>query len=159
LTPDEFASTLGSAAIRAGALAPVLADFVEHMKGSVKENFIAGGRPVTWIPSKDHPGHRSTLVDTAALMDSATALVEGGRDVLLVAGGGGQPPAKAPTLQGGARFMAKRREGRFVTKRSRKNVTRHEIVIDARPYLLFQGVDLAYLDNGITSFVFQAAVA
>jgi phage gpG-like protein len=157
MTPDEFASAFGSAAVRAGALEPVLADFAEHMKGSLKENFIAGGRPVAWIPSKDHPGHEATLIDTHALMDSTTAFVEGGRDVVLAAGGGGQPPAKAPTLQGGARFTAKRRAGQFVTKRSRKDVTRHEIVIVARPYLLFQDEDLTYLDRQMTGFIFEAA--
>jgi phage gpG-like protein len=152
----------------------VLADFAEHrMKASLKENFIAGGRPVAWIPSEDHPGHRATLVDTGALVDSTTAFVEGGTDVVLAAGGGGQPPAKAPTLQAGARFTAKRRmanslfglsrfhedAGQFVTKRSRKDVTRHEIVIPARPFVLFQDEDIEYLDGLITAFVFPEARA
>jgi phage gpG-like protein len=169
MTPEEFASAFGSAAIRAGSLEPVLADFAEHrMRASLKENFIAGGRPVAWIPSHDHPGHRATLVDTGALVDSTTAFVENGTDVVLAAGGGGQPEAKAPTLQYGARFTAKRRmanslfglsrshedAGQFVTKRSRKDITRHEIVIEARPYLLFQDEDLTYLDHEITDFIF-----
>jgi phage gpG-like protein len=174
LTPDELATAFGSAAIRAGALAPVLEDFAEHrMKNSIKDNFIAGGRPVTWIPSHDHPGHRATLVDRGDLVDSTTAFVEGGTDVVLAAGGEGQPPAKAPALQSGATFTAKRRmanslfglsrfhrdAGRFVAKRSRKDIERHEIVNPARPYLLFQASDLTYLDEKIMAFVFPEAVA
>lgn len=174
MTPDQFATAFGSAAVRAGALAPVLQDFADNrMKPSIKQNFIAGGRPFAWTPSNPHPGHRATLVDTAALMDSTTAFVEGGRDVILAAGGGGQPAAKAPSLQGGSKFTAKRRmanslfgisrfhkdAGRFVTKRSRKDVERHEIVNPPRPFLLFQDEDLAYLDEKIMAFVFPEAVA
>jgi phage gpG-like protein len=174
MTPDEFADSFGQAAIRAGALGPVLADFAVHMESSVKENFIAGGRPVAWDPTKNPPpNHRATLVNTGALVDSTRAFVEGGTDVVLAAGGGGQPPAKAPTLQYGAQFTAKRRmanslfglsrfhedAGRFVTKRSRKDITRHEIVIPARPYLLFQDEDLEYLDREMTDFIFENRVA
>jgi phage gpG-like protein len=193
MSPDELASAFGSASVRAGALGPVLEDFAHYMEGSERQNFIAGGRPVAWIPTKNSDPnryrqphrswaespqrHRATLVNTGQLMDSTTAFVEGGTDVVLAAGGGGQPPAKAPTLQYGARFNMKRRmanslfgmmrnnrdAGRFVSRDSWRladwSQPQHlidlEIVIPPRPYLLFQDEDLLYLDNRLTDFVFE----
>ena len=155
MTPQECADAFGESASRAAALQPVLEDFAERMKGSLKENFIAGGRPVAWTPTLNPPpNHRATLVNTGALLDSTTAFVEGGTDVVLAAGGGGQPPAKAPTLQYGANYAAKQRGGRFVSSRTRKNVQRAAITIPARPYVLFQDADLQYLGDRLPEYVF-----
>jgi phage gpG-like protein len=163
MTPAECVEMLSGAALRAGSLAPILEDFAEHrMKPSIKENFIAGGRPEAWIPSKDHPGHRATLVDHGDLVDSTTAFAENGTDVVLAAGGGGQPPAKAPALQYGAdihRKNVKRLRGQFLAKssRKRKDVTRGEsfdVHLPARPYLLFQDEDLDYLRGTMLAFIF-----
>lgn len=167
MTPGECAAMLGAVAVRAGSLGPVLEDFAEHrMKPSIKENFIAGGRPDGWIPTKNPPpNHRATLVNTADLLDSTTAFVENGTDVVLAAGGGGQPPAKAPALQYGAeihRRNVKRLNGRFLARSSRlrKGVTRGEhmdIVLPARPYLLFQDADLDYLQGTMLAYIFEDA--
>lgn len=165
MTPQEMADTFGALAGRAGSIEPVLNDFAVHMKGSINQNFISGGRPVAWTPVESHPGHRSVLMDSAALYDSSTALREGGTDVVLVAGGNGQRPAKAPSLQYGANFAAKQRTagstgaGKFASKRTRTNVQRTAITLPARPYLIFQDADLDYLGKILPEYVFVLSAA
>jgi phage gpG-like protein len=154
MTPQECANAFGDAAARAGSIGPVLTDFSHHMKGSIKQNFISGGRPVAWAPVESHPGHRSVLIDSGALYDSATAIPEGSTDVVLVAGGNGQRPAKAPSLQYGANFAAKQRGGKFVSKRTRKNYSNAAVTLPARPYLIFQDADLDYLGKILPEYVF-----
>jgi phage gpG-like protein len=158
---QELADTFGEAAARAGDIKPVLVDFSYRMKGSINENFISGGRPVKWTPTQDPPpNHRATLINTGALYDSATAFTEGNTDVVLAAGGSGQPPAKAPTLQYGANYAAKQRVagtpggGTFASKRTRQNVHRSAITIPARPYLIIQDADLDYLGKALPNYVF-----
>lgn len=164
MTPGEFASEFSAAAVRAGSLRPVLEDFAEHMKASIKDNFIAHGRPVTWKDVPMHPGHRATLVDTSALVDSTTAFVEGNDTVVLAAGGHGQNPGKAPSHQWGAKLHMRRYRstGQFATKRSRANVSdvpRGGLIgygeLPARPYLLFQDTDLRYLQSSLPQFIFK----
>lgn len=156
---QECADVFGRAAAYAGNIKPILTDFSHHMKGSINQNFLSGGRPVAWAPVEPHPGHRSVLIDTGALYDSSTAFPDGDTDVILVAGGGGQPHAKAPTLQYGANYAAKQRGGVFVSRRTRKNVTRVAVTIPARPYLLFQDADLELLGKALPEFVFERAVS
>lgn len=159
MTPMECASALGVAAARAASIQPVLTDFAFHMKGSINQNFIAGGRPVAFAPVAMHPGHRSILIDTGKYYDSSTAFSENGTDVVLVSGGGGQPPAKAPTLQYGANYAAKQRGGRFVSSRTRKNVQRAAVTIPPRPTLLFQDEDIRYLGARLPEYVFTISGA
>jgi phage gpG-like protein len=164
LTPQEFAEEFSAAAVRAGSLKPVLQDFADHMKLSIKDNFKAQGRPVAWKPVPNHPGHRAILVDTGALVDSTDAFVEGDTDVAIVAGGGGQNPGKAPSHQYGAKLHMRRYRstGQFATKRSRKNVSdvpKGGLIgygeLPARPYLIFQDEDLRYLGTMLPSFIFK----
>jgi phage gpG-like protein len=157
VTPGEFAAEFSAAAVRAGSLRPVLEDFAEHMKASIKDNFKAQGRPVHWKEVPMHPGHQAILVDTGALLDSTTAFVEGNTDVVLAAGGNGQNPGKAPSHQWGANLHARRRgaSGRFVTRRTRKDVVVGSGVLPARPYLLFQDEDLRYLQTMLPQFIFK----
>jgi phage gpG-like protein len=154
MTPQECANAFGDAAARAGSIGPVLTDFSHHMKGSIKQNFISGGRPVAWAPVESHPGHRSVLIDSGALYDSATAIPEGSTDVVLVAGGNGQRPAKAPSLQWGWNAAAKQRAGKFAPKRTRTNFQRAAINGPGRPYLIFQDADLNYLGKSLPEYVF-----
>jgi phage gpG-like protein len=157
VTPAEFAAEFSAAAVRAGSLRPVLEDFAEHMKASIKDNFVAQGRPVHWKEVPMHPGHRAILVDTGALVDSTTAYVEGNTDVVLAAGGGGQRPPKAPSLQFGAGTHGRRRgaSGRFVTRRTRKDVVTGTGYLPARPYLLFLDEDIRYLQTMLPAFIFK----
>jgi phage gpG-like protein len=161
VTPGEAADQFGAAAVRAGSLVPVLEDFAAHMKLSIKENFVAQGRPSKWKEVEMHPGHQAILVDTATLVDSTTAFVDGNTDVVLAAGGNGQRAAKAPSLQWGANLNMRRRRdtGQFASKRARKNVSRGDVigygVLPARPYLLFQDEDLRYLGTMLPDFIFK----
>jgi phage gpG-like protein len=162
VTPGECADEFGAAAIRAGSLIPVLQDFADWMKASVKQNFVAQGRPNAWAPTKyPPPNHKATLVNTGDLLDSTNALVDGHTDVILVAGGGGQPHAKAPSLQYGANLHTARYRstGHFATKRSRVGVSKGNVigygVLPARPYLLFQDEDLRYLGTMLPQFIFK----
>lgn len=159
MTPGELADEFDRAAGRAGALAGVLDQFVSVMTASIQKNFDAEGRPVAWEPTRfPLPNHKATLHNDGTLRASAKAIRDG-NDVVLIAGGGGQPPAKAPALQHGAQLHNKRRTqtGRFVKKRSRNRDTyRYGGVLPARPYLLFQPEDLAYLGDELPSFIFMA---
>lgn len=156
-----MADTFGVMADRASDIRPVLTEFSYHMKGSVNQNFLSGGRPVAWAPTQDPPpNHRATLINTGALYDSATAFTEGNTDVVLAAGGGGQPPAKAPTLQYGANYAAKQRiagtlgAGKFASKRTRQGVYRTAITTQAYHYLIFQDADLDWLGAKLPEHVF-----
>ena len=155
MTPEECADALGQAADRAGSIRPVLEDFGKHMFDSIGQNFAMHGRPETWKPSKKNPDH--TLIDKGDLFASANTIVEGDTDLLLVAGGMGQPPAKAPSLQSGAHFRFKSRAGRFLSRssRARKGVIRGEIDLVPRPYLLFQDEDLAVFYGMATAYIFE----
>lgn len=142
MTPAECADAFGEAAVNAGNIRPVLEDFSKHMFESIGQNFAEHGRPDRWLPSQKNPDH--TLIDRGDLFASANTIVEGDTDLLLVAGGNGQPPAKAPSLQFGAHLRWKARAGRFLPKKSRarKDVYKGEAELVARPYLLFQPEDL-----------------
>lgn len=126
------------------------------MFDSIGKNFAEHGRPERWVPSQKNPDH--TLIDKGDLFASANTIVEGKSDLLLVAGGDGQPPAKAPSLQYGARIRYKSRGGRFLprTSRARKGVTRGEAILPPRPYLLFQQDDLAVFSALATAHMFPA---
>lgn len=158
MTPGELAAEFDRAAGRAGSLAGVLDKFVDVMNVSIQKNFDAEGRPTAWEPTRFPPkNHVATLHNTGALRRSAKAIRDG-HDVILVAGGDGQPQAKAPSLQYGARLHNKRRveTGRFVKKRSRNRGTyRYGGDLPARPFLLFQPEDLAYLGDELPSFIFM----
>lgn len=158
MTPGELADEFDRAAGRAGALGEVLDAFVHVMNASIQKNFDAEGRPVKWEPTRFPPkNHKATLHNEGTLRGSAKAIREG-NDVILVAGGNGQPDAKAPALQYGAQLHNKRRiqTGRFVKKRSRNRDTyRYGGALPARPYLLFQPEDLAYLGDELPSFIFM----
>ena len=157
MTPGELADEFDRAAGRAGALDEVLDKFVDVMNVSIQRNFDAEGRPAKWADiARMHRGHKAILEDTGTLRRSAKAIREG-HDVLLVAGGDGQPAAKAPALHYGAQLHNKHRTttGRFVTRRSWKNVARYGGGLPARPFLLFHPEDLAYLGDELPSFVFM----
>jgi phage gpG-like protein len=170
MTPAECADLFGSAADRVIDLHPVLEEFGKHMFDSIGKNFAEHGRPKTWPPSQKNPTH--TLVDTGDLFASANTIVEGESDLLLVAGGMGQPPAKAPSLQYGAKIKYKHKGGRFVplsTRLRRSNLERWgfgkgmyqggaskgEAVLPPRPYLLFQQDDLATFYAMATAYIFE----
>lgn len=159
MTPGDLADEFDRAAGRAGALDGVLDKFVDVMNVSIGKNFDAEGRPTPWEPTRfPLPNHKATLHNDGTLRASAKAIHDG-HDVLLVAGGGGQPPGKAPALQYGAQLHNKRKtaSGRFAKKRSRNSDSyRYGGVLPARPYLLFQPEDLAYLGDELPSFIFMA---
>lgn len=163
MTLGDLRDVMSRAAVKAGALRPVMDDMAQHMKASMKDNFIAQGRPVGWAYVEPHKGHRAILVDNGALVDSTSAHEENGRDVVLTAGGGGQPAAKAPSLQYGANLHGKRAgsqrgvAGQFISRSSRlrKGVTRTPGVLPPRPFALFQDEDLRYFGNEVTEFVFS----
>lgn len=154
MTPSECADAFGELADRAGNIRPVLEDFGKYMFDSIGQNFAAHGRPDTWKPSQKNPDH--TLIDKGDLFASANTIVDGDTDLLLVAGGFGQPPAKAPSLQWGAHIRFKSRGGRFLPRssRARKNVTRGEIELVPRPYLLFQSDDLDMFYGMVETYLF-----
>ena len=155
---DDLANELDAAGERAVNLSPILDKFVQVMDVSIQKNFDAEGRPTKWAPlAQPHPGHQSMLYDTGALRQSAKASHDG-HDVILTAGGNGQPPAKAPALQYGAQLHNKRRvtTGRFVTRRSYRNVSSGGGYLPPRPYLVFQPEDLAYLGDELPSYIIMS---
>lgn len=159
MTPEELADAFDAGAGRAGDLHRVLDAFVDVMNVSVQKNFADEGRPTPWEPTRypnSHRNHVRTLEDEGTLKRSAKAIRDG-NDVILVAGGGGQPEAKAPALQYGAQLHNKRRTttGRFVTRRSWKNTVSFGGQLPPRPYLLFQPEDLAYLGDELPSWIFM----
>ena len=156
MTPFELADAFDAAAGRAGSLAGVLDKFVDVMNASIQKNFDVEGRPNRWADIKRmHPGHKAILHDTGTLRNSAKAIRED-HDVILVAGGDGQPPAKAPALHYGAQLHGRRRgiSGRFVSRRARKDVAEGSGGLPARPYLIFQPEDLAYLGDEMPAWIF-----
>lgn len=157
MTPGDLADEFNRAAGRADALHHVLDTFVSVMNASIQKNFDVEGRPTRWAEiQRMHPGHQAILHDTGALRASARA-VRDGNDVVLTAGGNGQPKGKAPALQYGAQLHNKRRvqTGRFVRKRAWKDVHRLGGVLPPRPYLLFHPEDLAFLGDELPSFIFM----
>lgn len=160
MNPFELAAVFERAADRAENPQPVLDDFARWMDESLEQNFRAGGRPDRWVPSQKNPTH--TLVDHGDLLLSTHAIVED-KDVLLVAGGEGQPEAKAPSLQyGSTTHGVKRRFGAFEARSSRRRlgVTRGETIANpARPYLLFQDMDLTYFGSELPEYIFSDPVA
>lgn len=164
MTPGECARQFEGAAIRAGSLVGVLDEFATWMKVSIQKNFDAQGRPKAWEPTKyPPPNHKATLVNEGDLLRSATAFRDGNTDVVLAAGGGGQRPQKAPSLQFGANLHTDRRRstGKFVGRRARSDVSkggRHVIgygTLPPRPYLVFQDEDLAFFGNKLPDFIFM----
>jgi phage gpG-like protein len=157
VTPGELADEFGRAADRAGDLGVVLNAFVSVMNASIQKNVDGEGRPTPWEPTRfPLPGHKATLHNTGALRASARAVVEG-NDVVLTAGGSGQPRGKAPALHYGAQLHNKRRvqTGRFVRRRAWKDTYRYGGLLPPRPYLLFHPDDLAYLGDEMPSFIFK----
>lgn len=164
MTPGEAAQAFSAAAVRAGALAPLLDDFAVWMRASVQVNFATSGRPARWPDTKyPPPNHKATLVNEGDLMRSATAFRDGNTDVVLAAGGGGQRPQKAPSLQFGANLHTDRRRstGKFVGRRARSDVSKggRDVigygVLPPRPYLLFQREDLDLFGSKLPSFIFM----
>jgi len=90
----------------------------QYMLGSVRQNFVEGGRPVTWDALKD--GSQSFLFQTGALLQSIKE--EAGFDFAEVAAG--QLPYAWIHQAGG---LAGRN---------------HSALIPARPYMLFQDEDV-----------------
>jgi phage gpG-like protein len=158
VTFDDLADEFAQAGDRAGDPAPALDAFVNVMQASILANFAAEGRPAAWEPTRfPLPGHVATLHNEGTLIASAKALRDG-NDVILTAGGNGQPPAKAPALQYGAQLHNKRRmgTGRFVTRRSWKNTYRYGGSLPPRPYLLFQQDDLDFFGDKLPSYIFMS---
>ena len=170
MTPSECADAFGELSERAGNIRPVLEDFGKHMFRSIEDNFAEHGRPETWVPSKKNPTH--TLIDTGELFASANTIVDGDTDLLLVAGGMGQPSAKAPSLQFGARIPYKHKSGRFVPMSTRLRAsrlgrwgfgegryeggaTRGEAILPPRPYLEFQAEDLEMFYGMVETYLFE----
>jgi len=125
-------------------LDPVRRDFGERMLRSIRQNFQAGGRPDSWKPSKKKSG--KTLIDSARLMNSITYRLEG--EVVAI----GTNVVYAAAHQFGVdkqvsvRGRAKRQVGGH-HQRTGKG-TRH-MMLPARPFLLVQDADLAYLNQRI----------
>lgn len=158
MTPEECANVFSEAAVRAGSLEPILEDFAQWMRASIKQNFIDGGRPASWEPTKfPPPNHRATLVNTADLLDSTTAYVEGKTDVVLAAGGGGQSRGKAPSLQYGWRVKLLDRQLSAIGS-GRASTAKGETEGPARPYLLFQSDDLLYFGTKLPSYIFMSVI-
>ena len=108
-------------------LSPVTKDMGERMRFSIEENFRTGGRPA-WIPSKKARG--KTLIDTARLKNSITYRAD--KDSVAV--GTNVIYARIHQLGG----MAGRGK---------------KVRIPARPYLVIQESDWAYLIKSTRDFL------
>ena len=136
-------------------LGPVRRDFAQHMVESVTLNFLRGGRPRRWIPSRraELTGG-TTLVRTARLMKSISWRVRG--NVVLV----GTNVAYAAAHQFGVdKQVVQRVRAHLRRTRSGKQVVvrphtrRVHMRLPARPFLVVQDEDLAYLEERLRAHV------
>lgn len=145
MVDDPALKAIQDLGARVRFLDPVRLDFGERMLRSVRLNFQGGGRPNPWKPSKKKAG--KTLIDSARLMNSITYRLEGevvavGTDVVYAAAHqfGVDKQVSVPAR------TKRHLDGRRL--RTGKG-TRH-MLLPARPFLLVQDSDLAYLQKRIT---------
>jgi phage virion morphogenesis protein len=157
LDSTDVQTTLDGVVQRLQHLQPVLEDMRERLLRSVQQNFIAGGRPTPWPPSRRaRSGRGRTLVDTARLQNSITGRIEG-RSVILgtnVAyarihqqGGTIQTPEIRPRRKRALRFQIGDRTV-FATR-----VRGHAVRLPARPFLLVQAADEQYIRRVLTEYL------
>jgi phage gpG-like protein len=162
---DNASATLQKMADRLGDLTPLMQSFGRHMMTSVRSNFLQGGRPFKWDDLKgervgsveetilwasglhgEHPGKKRArkpwkreqgrarmggpLVLTGNLKDSITFIATP-NDLILTTSDGLDPMVKGPVHQWG-------------TDRAGRN---RNVVIPARPFLVFQSEDLDWFRN------------
>lgn len=150
---------LGSLSQKLDALRPLLEDVKGRLLLSVQQNFTAGGRPKAWTPLA-----RSTLAnrrgtsarilrDTGRLQNSITGRIAN-RSIIVGThapygrlhqeGGTVNVPALRPRTARVLRWVTA--QGQVVYARSTKA---HSVRIPARPYLLLQESDRAYITAAI----------
>jgi phage virion morphogenesis protein len=155
---SQVKQRLGSLSQQLAGLRPLLEDVKGRLLLSVQQNFTAGGRPRAWTPLA-----RSTLAnrrgtsarllrDTGRLQNSITGRIEN-RSVLV-----GSNVLYARVHQEGASIQVpeiRARPGkvlRFVVNGQvvySRRARAHSVRIPARPYLLLQESDKAYIRDAI----------
>lgn len=137
--------------VSAQDLRPVLKDFGEHMVGSIKQNFAAGGRPRSWQPS-----HRAlakggkTLVKSGRLRSSFSWLVRA-KEVQVgtnVAYAAAHQRGVKKTVQQSVRAHT-RRTGKGGSAQVRAHTRRMRVNLPARPFLMVQTADRLYLSMSL----------
>lgn len=129
-------------------LGPVREAFGDRLRRSVLQNFDAGGRPTPWQPSRKKGGQ--TLVDTGRLKNSVNYQVDGDD----VAVGTDVAYARAHQLGVDTQVSVPARLKRHVDGRLLRagQGTRH-MRLPARPFLLVQDEDWAYLGRLLKSYL------
>ena len=138
-------------------LAPVLEDVRERMEKSIDRNFSAGGRPTAWLISqRARRENGKTLQDHGHLRSSITGRVEGtsvvlGTNVVYARihqlGGTVQVPEIRPKHAKALRFTI---GGKTVFAR---RVRAHAVHMPARPFLVAQEADIAYIRRAIQDYI------
>jgi phage gpG-like protein len=127
-------------------LLPAMQECEELMYASVMQNFDVGGRPVTWQPLKK--GGPSHLRQSGAMQGSVrhSSSQEGGTAIAEVWIPSGAIPYAAIHQHGGviehpgsSKFQAFQVGGVWVYTHGTRA---HKIPISARPYMMFQEVDI-----------------
>ena len=139
-------------------LGPVRRDFAGRMESSVEQNFRSSGRPIPWQPSiRALTSGGKTLIKTARLKNSITSRVRGEHVVI------GSNVSYARAHQKGVdktvtqRVRAHRRNPKNRRAHQvRAHTRRMRLRLVARPFLLVQQSDRAYLRKRIRQHLAKA---
>ena len=106
-------------------LAPAMALCARRMLDSIRQNFVAGGRPAAWLPLKK--GGPSHLFQGGALLNSISAF---------------SGPTWAQAQTGALPYAAIHQFSGWAGRG-------HKSFIPARPYMMFQPEDIEYIRHTI----------
>lgn len=176
---EEVVGYLKGVEARLRNLAPVMADFAGYMQGSIRRNFEAGGRPA-WAPLKESTvstwaGSFKSFTKKSGGYTKAGAAAVAGRRPLIASGRlmnsiNAQAGGNSVTLASNVLYARIHQYGgatgpREIKPRNKKalfwpgaahpvRVVHHPgSKIPARPFLMFQDEDLAYLQRKLPEFV------
>ncbi len=134
------------------SLAPVMTAAALYMDESVLKNFLEGGRPQKWQPTKS--GAPSHLYGNGALLGSKRHVSDDFSAALMI--GGGIPYAWIHQ-EGGIIHHPGSKEFQVFSVLGETVFTHgtkpHEILIPARPYMMFQDEDIQYLEELIGRYI------
>lgn len=178
---DKVVGWLKDMSARGRDLTPAMADFGQYMRNSARENFLRGGRP-TWRPLKEATVHawagsRKTWTGKSGSYTQAGRAAVAGRKPLVASGRlmnsiSPRHTARSMTLSTTVKYARVHQYGgstgpRTIVPRTKKALfwpgaahpvksVRHPgSKIPARPYLVFQPEDLAYLQRRLPGWVIE----
>ncbi len=138
-------------------LSGVFRNFGEYMKGSIEQNFAAGGRPERWQPLKMatmvawHTGKKSYWNKSGGAMTAKGKAAWQGR----------LPLTDTARLRRSINYIAAARGINIGTNLIYAGIHQfggqagrgHKTTIPARPYLLFQDADIDYFERLLLEFI------